>query len=141
MRALAASAYQDTRFYYDLRFPREKCALLYQLWIEKAVTSSEEEVIVAEVNGQVCGYITCDLSATPESGSIGLVGVSAPNHNKGVGTALVEAAVAWFSARGVSEITVVTQARNIAGQRLYQRCGFRTAEVNIWYHKWFCKQT
>jgi dTDP-4-amino-4,6-dideoxy-D-galactose acyltransferase len=141
MRVLAASAYRQTRFYYDVCFPREKCDQLYQMWIERAVASTEEEVIVAEVDGQVCGYITCDLSATPQSGSIGLVGVNAAYHNMGLGTALVEAAFGWFGARGVTEISVVTQARNVAAQRLYQRCGFRTAEVSIWYHKWFNKKT
>ena len=32
---------------------------------------------------------------------------------------------------------VVTQGRNIAGQRLYQRCGFLTRSVELWYHKWY----
>jgi hypothetical protein len=34
-------------------------------------------------------------------------------------------------------VLVVTQGRNYAAQRLYQRNQFRTCEVQLWYHKWY----
>jgi ribosomal protein S18 acetylase RimI-like enzyme len=32
--------------------------------------------------------------------------------------------------------TVVTQGRNIASQRLYQKHGFVTQSIQLWYHRW-----
>jgi hypothetical protein len=31
---------------------------------------------------------------------------------------------------------VVTQARNVPAQRLYQKCGFITRSVELWFHRW-----
>jgi ribosomal protein S18 acetylase RimI-like enzyme len=33
-------------------------------------------------------------------------------------------------------VSVVTQGRNVAAQRLYQRAGFVTASTQLWYHRW-----
>jgi dTDP-4-amino-4,6-dideoxy-D-galactose acyltransferase len=50
---------------------------------------------------------------------------------------VVRAAQAFFLAQGVTEVTVVTQGRNIEAQRLYQKCGFLSRAIYYWYHKWF----
>jgi hypothetical protein len=34
-------------------------------------------------------------------------------------------------------VQVITQGRNYAAQRLYQRAGFVTRKTELWYHKWF----
>jgi hypothetical protein len=31
----------------------------------------------------------------------------------------------------------VTQGRNLAAQRLYQRTGFLIRDLQLWYHKWY----
>ena len=51
--------------------------------------------------------------------------------------ALIAAALDWCEAEGAEEVAVVTQGRNVAAQRLYQRCGFVTQRLELWYHKWF----
>ena len=69
-------------------------------------------------------------------GQIGLVGVSAEARGRGVGHALVNHALDWFTRNDVEAVAVVTQGGNVAAQRLYQRCGFLTESVQLWYHKW-----
>ena len=49
----------------------------------------------------------------------------------------MHAALAWFSESGVRDVQVVTQGRNRAALRLYQRCGFVIEAVELWYHRWF----
>jgi RimJ/RimL family protein N-acetyltransferase len=46
-------------------------------------------------------------------------------------------ALQWFADQGMDSMEVVTQGRNVAAQRLYQKCGFATKEVQLWYHHWF----
>jgi hypothetical protein len=31
----------------------------------------------------------------------------------------------------------VTQGKNIAAQRLYQKNGFLIRDLQLWYHKWY----
>ena len=110
---------------------------LYETWIRRSCEGYADAVLVAETGGGPAGYITCHLSGSPPAGSIGLVGVGGDARGAGTGTTLVGAAIEWFQGRGVQEVSVVTQGRNLAAQRLYQRAGFRIQAVELWYHKWF----
>ena len=34
-------------------------------------------------------------------------------------------------------ITVVAQGQNAPALRTFEGCGFRTADVGLWFHKWY----
>lgn len=136
LQAIARVSHRDSRFYFDGRFPVERCDALYATWIERSCHGLADQVFVGQCDGQVAGYTTVKQTA-PETAEIGLVGVAAPAQGRGLGPALIRAAVEWSAARGVARIVVVTQGRNRAAQRLYQRCGFLTHLSQLWYHRWF----
>lgn len=135
LRAIAAASYQDSRFYYDPHFPTAKCDALYETWIERSCAGYAEAVLVAEVEDQPAGFISCHLE--PDFGKIGLVGVSEMMQGKGIGRDLMTAALSWFVSQGKSRVTVATQGRNIGAQQFYQKSGFITRSVQLWYHRWF----
>lgn len=132
---VAAESYRDTRFWYDRNFPRDRVTALYREWLNRSCHGFADEVLVAEVDGRAGGFITCHLD-TGSKGRVGLVGVSADLRGKGVGKALLAAATEYFAAARTSRVEVATQARNLAAQRLYQRSGFVTSSVGLWYHLW-----
>lgn len=136
LRAIARDIYRDSRFYYDSHFPQERAHALYATWIEKSCKGYADRVLVLEKNGEPVGYITCHIS-NPQAGSIGLVGVHPAVQEIGAGRYLVYSALRWFASCGVERVGVVTQGRNSKAQRLYQKCGFLTRRVQLWYHKWF----
>jgi len=136
LRALARSGHRDSRFYYDGNFPDRLCDELYETWIERSCRGWAENVLVAGEGGDLEGYLTCHLP-NPGSGQIGLMGVGEKARRKGIGRDLVSCAVHWFAEQGVENISVVTQGRNVGAQRLYQRCGFATRSMEIWFHRWF----
>jgi RimJ/RimL family protein N-acetyltransferase len=39
--------------------------------------------------------------------------------------------------KGAGRITVVTQGRNVAALRLFERCGFLVESSEVWLHKWY----
>jgi len=133
--AIARTNYLDSRFYYDMRLPKEKADALYETWIANSCNGYADVVLVAEVDSGPVGYITCQIK--DQVGSIGLVGVGEAARGKGIGRALVDAALGWYAQQGIAQVTVVTQGRNIAAQRLYQRAGFVTQSIGLWYHRWF----
>jgi dTDP-4-amino-4,6-dideoxy-D-galactose acyltransferase len=138
LRSIAKVSFRITRFYYDANFPTELCDALYETWIEKSCTRNDETVLVAENQDNPIGFISCKL-VNQNQGEIGLVGVRPDWQGKGLGLELINEALFWFSGKGVSQVKVITQGRNSQAQRLYQRCGFLTDTIQIWYHKWFKK--
>lgn len=136
LRPIAAVNHRDSRFYHDNNFPRERCDELYATWIEKSCTGFAEAVLVTAPENTAVGYLSCHLKDTG-IGQIGLVGVSSAFHGVGLGRQLLDESLRWFAAAGVNQVEVVTQGRNIVAQRLYQKRGFMTKSVQLWYHKWF----
>jgi dTDP-4-amino-4,6-dideoxy-D-galactose acyltransferase len=136
LKAIARDSYSDSRFHIDHHFSPALADHLYEVWIENSVQGYANAVLVADIDQAAAGYISCHL-LQDGSGNIGLVGVAPEHQGKSVGRLLVEGALAWFEANKVSRVSVVTQGRNIRGQRLYQKCGFITRSVQLWYHRWF----
>jgi GNAT superfamily N-acetyltransferase len=135
LRAIARTSHRDSRFYRDGRFERSRCDALYETWIARSCADPAVAVWVAEVDGRVAGYCTCER-AGERAGRIGLFAVDDRARRRGVGAALVAQAVGWCAGEGLETATVATQAHNVGAQRLYQACGFRTAAVQHWYHWW-----
>jgi ribosomal protein S18 acetylase RimI-like enzyme len=132
LRADAAAAFSKSRFWGDPHFSRERCAALYETWIERDLR--EHRVRVAEAGGAPAGYVT--LAERGDEAQIGLLGVLPSSRGGGLGLALVDDAAAIAKAGGARRLLVVTQGANTAAQRLYQRSGFVTRSVELWLHLW-----
>lgn len=135
LREIAQVSFRDTRFYYDGKFSEIQCKALYETWIEKSCNGYADTVLVAETERRAVGFIACHL-VDDSAGQIGLVGVSGDASGQGFGQALVSGALRWFRGRNRGRAIVVTQGRNCKAQRLYQRCGFVTRSLQLWYHWW-----
>ena len=135
---IASNSHSQSRFYIDRRFGRRKASQMYETWLTKSLTTDfADAVVVAEHSGRPVGYVTCHLHSPVGEGNIGLVGMAESARGLGCASGMLKYATNWFSEQGVDRYNVVTQGRNIAAQRLYQRCGFVTRSVELWFHKWF----
>ncbi|MBK8027344.1 MAG: GNAT family N-acetyltransferase [Chloroflexi bacterium] len=143
LRTMASRSYTDSRFYFDGHFPTQLCDAFYATWIERSCQGYADAVLVAEADDQAqrqpAAFITCHLHPAKDAteGQIGLVGVAENARGRGLGGQVVAAALNWFAGQGCARVTVVTQGRNLAAQRLYQRNGFLTESIKLWYHGWF----
>ena len=134
LAAFARVSHRDTRFFFDPGFPDAACERLYETWIRKSCAGYAQAVLVAGAPGEACGYAACHLDGS--GARIGLVGVAEAARGAGSGQALVQAALGWFAENGAPRVSVVTQGRNAAAQRLYARCGFAVESMRLWYHYW-----
>lgn len=132
---IAAKGHTDSRFYSDPGFPDELCDRLYATWIEKSCNGYAEAVLAAVQDGTAAGYTSCHINPDG-SGQIGLVGVGDQFQGKGLGKCLIAESLRWFACHGCNRVSVVTQGKNVGAQRLYQKQGFLTESVEIWFHKW-----
>jgi dTDP-4-amino-4,6-dideoxy-D-galactose acyltransferase len=137
LRTIARTSHEITRFYSDPHFSRDRCSDLYDTWIVRSCEAGwADAVLVAEIESDAAGYVTCHLDQASNQGSIGLIAVSAQAREKGLGRDLALAALGWCNRHGSLEVSVVTQGANVAAQRLFQRCGFRTNSMGLWFHRW-----
>jgi dTDP-4-amino-4,6-dideoxy-D-galactose acyltransferase len=136
LRAIAATSHTTSRFYSDGRFDPRLCGELYATWIEKSCRGWADHVLVAELEGRAAGYLTCKRREGGRA-EIGLFGIAEAARGKGLGSAMVAHALCWFAESGTQRVSVVTQARNVEAQRVYQAAGFRTSSVELWHHRWF----
>jgi dTDP-4-amino-4,6-dideoxy-D-galactose acyltransferase len=136
LERIARTSFGDSRYYRDGRYPAERCGDLYARWIRESCLGAAELVLVAEAAGSAAGFVTCHARAGGEAGSIGLFGVALEARGAGLASRLLGGAQEWFRGLPVGAVTVVTQGRNVAAQRAYQRRGFLTHAVQLWYHVW-----
>lgn len=137
LRAIARASHGVTRFYSDPNFPDERCDDLYDVWITRSLEGWAAGVLVAEADGRPAGYVSCHLADGGREGSIGLIAVDAAVRGGKLGVQLAAGAAAWCRERGAEQMSVVTQGRNVAGLRTFQRAGFLVDSVALWFHKWY----
>lgn len=135
LKAIACRAHSDSRFYADRHFKRSRCSDLYKAWIEKSLAVKDGVVLVAEHAGACQGYVACQQGR--DKGQVALIGVASSFRSKGIGSLLMQHALAWCRRQNLTTVTLVTQGRNLKALRFYQRCGFRITNLEYWYHGWY----
>lgn len=145
IRLIAGSAFRQGHFHNDSRIATNHAQKVYAEWAANSCNGRSDVVLVAEQweqPGKPCGFITCRLdrelvgvTGRPH-GVIDLVSVAPEAQRRGVGRALVEAAVSWFSSAGAQGVEVGTQLANPAAIRTYQSVGFRCVAFAYTLHKW-----
>lgn len=136
LQDISAQIGLTSRFHFDLNFGPAESERLYRLWIKNACDGFADVVFIArwQPDGEAAGLISCTVS--DGIAHIQLAGVHLDHRQRGVGTGLVQAALDWAKAQDAAAMQVVTQARNVPAQRLYQQMGFFTRSMTLYYHKW-----
>jgi dTDP-4-amino-4,6-dideoxy-D-galactose acyltransferase len=131
--AIARASFFDSRFYADPNFANERAAEMYALWVRRGLGDDQRVLLTTEEDG---GFIVCHFDAAEQIGTIDLIAVDGEARGRGIGSRLVEGAEIAFNRAGMTRARVVTQARNVPAQRLYQGRGYRTAGAAVWLHRW-----
>jgi ribosomal protein S18 acetylase RimI-like enzyme len=124
---LAAALAPASRFAQDSRFSRERIAEMYRVW---ALNDLRNGKVLVDTTGER-GLLT--LSKRPSGLAVGLVYVAGAARGTGLGRQLLDAAAA--EAAG-TELTVVTDVRNLQAVRLYESAGFRARSLEAVLHVW-----
>lgn len=87
------------------------------------------EVLVATAGGRVVGHLQLIDDLIADASEIKNMAVEAASRRRGIGRALVEAAIELTRARGRSSLAVATAAADTGNLRFYQLAGFRMRSV------------
>jgi RimJ/RimL family protein N-acetyltransferase len=85
-------------------------------------TASIAESMVAVADGHVIGMIHTDVRRYGV-GELGML-VDRGWRGRGVGSALIQATIAWARGQGLHKLSLEVWAHNAAGIALYRKCGF-----------------
>jgi GNAT superfamily N-acetyltransferase len=136
LKDLARASHRNTRFYRDARFDARRSDEMYAVWIERSVAGELADAVwVVDADDAPRGYLTASRRAA--ASNIGLVAVDEAYRGRGFGDGLLSTVRDWTTAEGRAQVTVVTQGRNPGAVRFYERAGFCTNQVELWYHRWF----
>jgi len=108
----------------------------YRWWLGSQLGQADLLLLVAEVEGQVVGYVygavePRDWAMLLEAhGALHDVYVDEGHRGRGVGRALLEAALARLEPR-VENVVLHTAVQNEAAQRLFASLGFRTTMLEL----------
>ena len=133
LRALAAGTFDASRFRAPW-FAAEQRDSFYQLWLEKAVLGTFDDVcLVSRGEHGIEGFVT--LKFTDNDARIGLIAVSDQVRGRGVGRRLLQAAGQYSLDHQASSLYVATQMANRAANALYSKSGFSIHSLSYWFYK------
>jgi RimJ/RimL family protein N-acetyltransferase len=89
--------------------------------------SADAAVFVAEAEEGIVGRLSIARDAHPASRHVADLGlmVAGSHRRRGVGTALLDAAVGWARVNGIRKLELHVFPHNAAAIALYEKCGFR----------------
>jgi ribosomal protein S18 acetylase RimI-like enzyme len=109
----------------------------YAWFLGTQLKADDVLVLVAERDRVVVGYVYAGIEPRSwrelrgEAGFIHDIAVAEHGRRTGVATALVEASVSWFRARGIFRVMLWTAQKNEGAQRLFERLGFRRTMIEM----------
>lgn len=109
----------------------------YARFLGSQLNERDAAIFVAEDEGQVVGYVYAGIEPISwkelrdECGYVHDIVVDDSRRGRGVGTALMEAALAWMRERGLPRVVLSTAQPNRGAQHLFERLGFRRTMVEM----------
>lgn len=103
--------------------------------IDDDIAANPDGVLVAELSGEVVGYITVTLDHRASLGRIPNMAVQAGLRGLGIGSKLIEAASAYMRACGMTHGKIETLDQNEVGLHLYPKMGFEEVARQIHFVK------
>lgn len=134
---ISKDLYKISRYYYDGGFDRARVSDFYRIWVEKAVHGTFDHICHCIFLGDTpVGFATFRYLEDGEA-MFGLGAFNEKFQGAGLGRKLFRHVINInVQEKGIRRVTSATQGRNVMTQRMHQSIDFRTASVELWFHKW-----
>ncbi|WP_147677874.1 GNAT family N-acetyltransferase [Algibacter pacificus] len=110
------------------------CLLPTKASLEDIANSDNTLLFLAEENNEIIGTMTLVLNKIPTGDKVWIedVVVNKTARRKGVGKALIEAAITYATENNIKKINLTSSPERVAGNKLYQKLGFVKRETNVY---------
>lgn len=109
----------------------------YAHFLQSQLDDDDAVVMVAEQRDRIVGYVYAAIEPLSwkdlrdECGYIHDLLTDDPARGRGVGEALLDAAIGWLNDRGMPRVVLGTAAKNERARKLFERRGFRPTMVEM----------
>ena len=103
--------------------------------INHDVNRNADGVFVAEVDGEIAGYVTTDVNPKSKIGDIPNFAVEPRFQGRGIGRQLLESALAHLKQSGMLHARIATLEQNQIGAEFYPKMGFAEVARQIHFIK------
>jgi ribosomal protein S18 acetylase RimI-like enzyme len=109
----------------------------YARFLGSQLDRPDVAIFVAEDQEEVVGYVYAGIEPISwkelrdECGYVHDLVVDDTHRRRGLGTALMQAALAWMTERGLPRVVLWTAQPNETAQRLFDRLGFRRTMIEM----------
>lgn len=135
LQKIVTGLFLTSYYYVSPFFSKGEADLLFRTWISNCVTKAvADKVLLAHTAHHILGFVTCRALAN-KTGVIDLLGVHRRYQSRGVGRALINAALEFFKASAVRVVRVRTQITNTASVNLYASTGSCLSRVDATFMK------
>ena len=113
-----------------------KTSDFYAEWSAKSIAHDFDDVCyVAETHsGQIAGFITLKYIGVLYA-KIGLLAVSADFQKRSIASMLLRYCEHFLVSKGINNLSVATEGKNIAAQRFYIKNKFNISTIECWFYK------
>jgi RimJ/RimL family protein N-acetyltransferase len=133
---IGRTAFFFDRFHADAALPAVVADRVNETWTRNCCLGiAADAVVVAQEEGRVASYVTCQADRQARNGIIVLVATAVWARGRGAARRASAAALHWFAERGIETVEVGTQLRNIPAARLYESLGFRLTRTSLTFRK------
>ncbi len=129
VRAIERADHAAVMALHDLAFPGTHTTAA-------ALVAADKPRFVIEVDGEVLGYVACEIHSD-NSGYIDYLAVHPASRGSGLGGALVDHACHDLFGRGVTHAHLTVREANESARALYKRVGFIEERIAIPYRRGF----
>ncbi len=128
----------DSHYHADPRLDRAACDALYVDWAERSCRerSVADAVLLAEISATPIGFLTLK-QISPSEADGRLYAVLPTFQGRGIGQALLIAALHWCKEQALQSMVISTQITNLPSQISWARVGFVPDRSYYTFHKWF----
>ncbi len=133
---IGKSVFLFDRFHADAALSPGVADRLHENWTRNCcLGTAADAVVVAEEEGRVASYVTCQADREAGRGLIILAATAEWARGRGAARRASAAALHWFASQGLATVEVGTQLRNIPAARLYESLGFRLTRTSLTFRK------
>ncbi|MGI2906191.1 GNAT family N-acetyltransferase [Tolypothrix sp. VBCCA 56010] len=105
--------------------------------VEEVCAATDTKVWVAIASGSAVGFVAVKLDSESSLGEIYMIAVDPDYQRRGIGTALIEFALNWMKAAGMSVAMVETggDPGHAPARCIYEKLGFRLLPIARYFKK------